>query len=158
MIRPTLCVVGRIFIVKQKLETDHGGTVIFILFSGRGSLNERRRQRPWHWWKVYMENIWIWEIPCGSWLKFGSSLFSSSTRTHFTDTYNFPSLSRTHTHTHSLPHPNLLSVVSESLLLVEYFLLFFSLSICQGGRNGGNRERGREKWRVRRCSPWKHKC
>lgn len=38
---------------------------------------------------------------------------------------------RVRTYAHSLSlNPNLLSVVSESLLLVEYFLLFFSLSIC----------------------------
>lgn len=43
-------------------------------------------------------------------------------------------------------HLYLRSVVSESLLLVEYFLLFFLLSICQGeaGRHG---DKARGKWR-----------
>lgn len=39
------------------------------------------------------------------------------------------------------PPINLLSVVSESLLLVEYFLLFFSLSICLGVRGQRRQKR-----------------
>ena len=77
-------------------------------------------------------------------------------------TFLTPSLSHTHTHTHtppSLSSPpeslslfNLLSVVSESLLLVEYFLLFFSLSICQGGGRGGGREGGKGGKRERKMT------
>lgn len=53
------------------------------------------------------------------------------------------------------------SVVSESLLLVEYFLLFFLLSICQGeaGRQGeGQKREGGEREHVREKFTMENKC